>query len=152
MGLSAEQTNGALLALQQMVSKGTVQAELRSQLGERLPGAFQIARARWACRRKSWAKCWNRARCWPRFLPKFADQVTKELGGSVDDATKSAQAALNQFGNAWEDLKIQIATSGLGRPSLTSYALLRMRWPASRSAARRPRARPRRGRSGLCDV
>ena len=37
MGLSAEQSSGALLALQQMVSKGTVQAEeLRGQLGERL--------------------------------------------------------------------------------------------------------------------
>lgn len=44
MGLSADQSSGALLALQQMVSKGTVQAEeLRGQLGERLPGAFQTA-------------------------------------------------------------------------------------------------------------
>jgi len=44
MGLSAGQTSGVLLALQQMVSKGTVQAEeLRGQLGERLPGAFQVA-------------------------------------------------------------------------------------------------------------
>src|SRR5690606_38381642 len=44
LGLSADQTSGALNAIQQMISKGTVQAEeLRGQLGERLPGAFQIA-------------------------------------------------------------------------------------------------------------
>lgn len=43
MGLSAEQSSGVLLALQQMISKGTVQAEeLRGQLGERLPGALRI--------------------------------------------------------------------------------------------------------------
>ena len=44
MGLSADDTRGALRALEQIVSKGTVSAEeLRGQLGERLPGAFQIA-------------------------------------------------------------------------------------------------------------
>ena len=44
LGLSTEQTGGALNAIQQMISKGTVSSEeLRQQLGERLPGAFQIA-------------------------------------------------------------------------------------------------------------
>ena len=43
LGLTTEQTKGALLALEQMVSKGTVSAEeLRGQLGERIPGAFRI--------------------------------------------------------------------------------------------------------------
>ena len=47
MGLSADQTSGVLLALQQMISKGTVQAEeLRGQLGERLPGALPRSSAR----------------------------------------------------------------------------------------------------------
>ena len=44
LGLSAEQTGGALTAIEQIISKGKVSAEeLRGQLGERLPGAFQIA-------------------------------------------------------------------------------------------------------------
>ncbi|HYD90156.1 MAG TPA: tape measure protein, partial [Flavobacterium sp.] len=43
MGLNAEQQQGAFLALQQMISKGTIQAEeIRGQLAERLPGAFGI--------------------------------------------------------------------------------------------------------------
>ncbi len=42
--LSACDTEGALRAVGQMMSKGKVSAEeLRGQLGERLPGAFQIA-------------------------------------------------------------------------------------------------------------
>lgn len=42
LGLSADETNGALLALQ-MASKGTVSAEeLRGQLRERLPGRSRL--------------------------------------------------------------------------------------------------------------
>jgi tape measure domain-containing protein len=42
--MSGEQTSGALRAVTQMVSKGTVQAEeLRGQLAERIPGALKIA-------------------------------------------------------------------------------------------------------------
>ena len=44
MGLSVEAQRGALTAIEQIISKGTVSAEeLRGQLGERLPGAFRIA-------------------------------------------------------------------------------------------------------------
>ena len=44
MALSGEQMQGVFLALGQMIGKGKVQAEeLRGQIGERLPGAFQIA-------------------------------------------------------------------------------------------------------------
>ena len=43
-GLSSEDAKGVFLALGQIISKGTVQAEeLRGQIGERIPGAFSIA-------------------------------------------------------------------------------------------------------------
>lgn len=43
LGLSSDDINGSFRALEQILSKGTVQAEeIRGQLGERLPGAFQI--------------------------------------------------------------------------------------------------------------
>ena len=43
LGLTSENTRGALYAIQQMMSKGKVSAEeLRQQLGERLPGAFNL--------------------------------------------------------------------------------------------------------------
>jgi len=44
VGMDSLQLEGAMRALQQMMSKGKVQAEeLRGQLGEHLPGAFEIA-------------------------------------------------------------------------------------------------------------
>lgn len=44
LGKSSADTSGMLMAVSQMISKGTVSAEeLRQQLGERLPGAFQMA-------------------------------------------------------------------------------------------------------------
>jgi len=43
LGLSAADTNGAMRAMTQILSKGTVQAEeLRGQLGERVPGAVGL--------------------------------------------------------------------------------------------------------------
>ena len=43
LGRSQDDINGSLRALEQILSKGNVQAEeIRGQLGERLPGAFQI--------------------------------------------------------------------------------------------------------------
>lgn len=42
-GLSGDEFEGVLKAIEQMMSKGTIQAEeLRGQLGDRLPGAFTI--------------------------------------------------------------------------------------------------------------
>ena len=42
--LTADETNGVMLAVQQMISKGKVSSEeLRRQLGERLPGAMNLA-------------------------------------------------------------------------------------------------------------
>jgi len=44
LNLSTDDLNGALLAFGQIASKGKVQAEeLRGQIGERIPGAFNIA-------------------------------------------------------------------------------------------------------------
>jgi tape measure domain-containing protein len=43
LSLRGEQVDGVLRAIEQMMSKGKIQAEeLRGQLGDRLPGAFQI--------------------------------------------------------------------------------------------------------------
>ncbi|MGE0329689.1 MAG: tape measure protein [Ramlibacter sp.] len=114
MGMSAEESEGALRAVQQMMSKGKVQAEeLRGQLGERLPGAFQIAARAMGVTTGELDKMLETGQVFAAdFLPKFAAQVKAELGGSVLEASKSAQAGLNRFGNAWNDLKISFAQSG----------------------------------------
>ena len=79
LGLSAEQTNGALMAISQMMSKGSVMAEeLRGQLGERLPGAFQIAARAMGVSTAELGKMLEAgAVISDEFLPKFAAELQK---------------------------------------------------------------------------
>lgn len=80
--LSADQTEGALLAVSQIISKGTVSAEeLRGQLGERLPGAFQIAaRAIGGSTAELGKLLETGALASEDFLPKFANELRRTFG------------------------------------------------------------------------
>ena len=115
MGLTAEQTGGAMTALEQILSKGKVSAEeLRGQLGERLPGAFQIAaRAMGVSTRELDRMLAAGELISQDFLPKFAAELRRTLAGDVEAAAGSAQASFNRLGNAIRDLKIATAESGL---------------------------------------
>jgi tape measure domain-containing protein len=114
MGLSAEQTKGAFTAIEQIISKGKVSAEeLRGQLGERLPGAFQVAARAAGVTTQELDKLLSTGKLLATdFLPLFAAQLRDEFGGAAKEAGDSIQAALNGFGNAVERLKRTIATSG----------------------------------------
>jgi tape measure domain-containing protein len=117
MGLSASEAEGALLAVQQMISKGTVQAEeLRGQLGERLPGAFQIAARAMGVTTQELGKMLEQGQVIADdFLPKFAQQLRQELSGSVGEASKNVNAAVNRMATGWELLKRETAQSGIGK-------------------------------------
>lgn len=113
MGLSAETTSGALLALQQMVSKGTVSAEeLRGQLGERLPGAFQVAARSIGVTTQQLGKLLEQgALSTDVFLPRFAAQLRTEVAGSMAAAADSVQANLNRVVTEWELMKRALGDS-----------------------------------------
>jgi tape measure domain-containing protein len=115
LGLSADETGGALKAIEQIISKGTVSSEeLRGQLGERLPGAFQIAARAMGVTTAELGKMLEQGQVVSDvFLPKFAAELTKTLGDSPDSAASSAQAKLNKLSNAWLDFKKAIAESGV---------------------------------------
>lgn len=115
--LSADETSGALTAVQQMISKGTVQAEeLRGQLGERLPGAFQIAARAMGVSTSELSKMLEQGEVIStEFLPKFADQLRREFAGSVEEAAAAAQAALGRSSTAWTDFVRTVVDSGLGK-------------------------------------
>ena len=102
LGLSAQETSGALLAISQMMSKGTVQAEeLRGQLGERIPGAFQIAARAMGVSTSALSDMLDQGRLLADdFLPKFAAQLAQELPASAD-TTRSAIVRLNNAANEW---------------------------------------------------
>jgi tape measure domain-containing protein len=116
MGLSAEQTSGVLLALQQMISKGTVQSEeLRGQLGERLPGAFQIAARAMGVTTAELGKMLEQGQVIADdFLPKFAAQLNAELGGAAEQAANRTEAAVNRLQSSWDRLQQATAQSGAG--------------------------------------
>ena len=117
MGLSAEQSSGVLLALQQMISKGTVQAEeLRGQLGERLPGAFQIAARAMGVTTAELGKMLEQGQVIAEdFLPKFAKALNESLGDSAEKAANRLDAATNRFSTAWERLKQNAGDSGISQ-------------------------------------
>lgn len=118
LGLSADDAGGALLALSQVASKGTVQAEeLRGQLGERIPGAFAIAARSMGVTESALSKMLELGQVTSNeFLPKFGKQLQIEFGGAAQTASQSAQAALFRFDNAL--LKVQESVGNLFAPGV----------------------------------
>ena len=115
MGLSADQQRGALLALEQMVSKGVVSAEeLRGQLGERLPGAFQLAARAMGVTTEQLGKMLQKGEILAEdLLPKLARELRASVAEALPGAVEGADAAINRLGNAFEELGEKIAESGI---------------------------------------
>jgi lambda family phage tail tape measure protein len=114
LGLSADQTKGTLLALEQMISKGTVSMEeLRRQLGDRLPGAFQLAARAMGVSTQELNKMVAEGKVMADdLLPKLATELEKTYGKAAQtSALESAQAAMNRMSEAWTDLKNNLYAS-----------------------------------------
>ena len=120
MGLTADQTAGSLLAVSQMISKGTVSAEeLRGQLGERLPGAFQTAaRAMGVTTAELGKMLESGSLATDVFLPRFAAQMRQDMGASVEDAANSVQANLNRVKTDWANLVTVVNNSAFTNETL----------------------------------
>lgn len=108
MKISAENQQGAMLALSQMASKGKVAAEeLRGQLGERIPGAFQLAAKAMGMTERAFNKHLEKGEILAdKFLPRFAKVLHETYGVTAVKASNSATANLNRFNNAVYDLKV----------------------------------------------
>jgi tape measure domain-containing protein len=107
MNLSAEDSKGVFLALGQIMGKGKVMAEeLRGQIGERIPGAFQIAARAMGVTTAQLDKMMQNGEVAAQdFLPKFAAEMERTFGEAVPAASNSLQAAINRQDNAWLQLK-----------------------------------------------
>lgn len=110
MKLGAEQSKGAMLALGQMASKGTVSAEeLRGQLGERIPGAFGIAAKAMNVTEAQLGKMMEKGEVAAKyFLPKFAAEMQKTFGADALAAANGPQAIQERFNNAIFKMKAGI--------------------------------------------
>lgn len=113
LGLSGDQMSGALLAISQMMSKGTVQAEeLRGQLGERLPGAFQIAARSMGVTTAELGKMLEGGKVMANdFLPKFAAELLKTFPPG-EEAMRGMTAETTRLKTALFELKVATMDSG----------------------------------------
>ena len=78
LGSSTQSVEGALLAVEQMISKGRVSMEeLRRQLGNALPGAFQIAAKAMGVTTAELEKLISKGLDSQEFVKKFAEELKK---------------------------------------------------------------------------
>lgn len=114
MGLSVQSQERAFLALNQMMSKGTIQAEeLRGQLGEALPGALGIMAKSLNVSEKQLGDMMKKGELLAsEVLPKFAKQLEKTYGIENKDRIDSLAASQNRFSNSWTELIVSIDSGG----------------------------------------
>lgn len=115
LGLSTDQTGGALLAIEQMISKGTVSAEeLRGQLGERLPGAFQLAaRAIGVTTQELGTMLQKGEITAEQLLPALAAELEKTYGAQAQASAEGLNAQINRLDNSFTDLKLAVGQAGI---------------------------------------
>jgi lambda family phage tail tape measure protein len=127
--LSTEQSSRALLALEQMFAKGTIQAqELRLQLGQAIPGAaqrFQNAVMEMTKGTSLAGKSFDQLLAagdltTSKFLPALV-KALQESGRGVEQAAQGLQANLNRVQTAWFNLKTEVS-GGLFNDAATAGA------------------------------
>jgi tape measure domain-containing protein len=103
MGLSVQSQERAFLALNQMMSKGSIQAEeLRGQLGEALPGAFGIMAKAVGVTEQELGKMMKAGELLASdVLPKFAKQLEITYGIENINRIETMTTATNRLSNAW---------------------------------------------------
>ena len=114
LGLSAEQTSGALTAIEQIISKGVVSAEeLRGQLGERIPGAFQVAARAMDVTTQQLGKMLEQGELLAEdLLPKLADEFRNLYSQDAVAASSEATGQINRFRNELDNLAKSFGQSG----------------------------------------
>ena len=117
IGATEQQTEGALLALEQMISKGVVSMEeLRRQLGNALPGAFEVGAKAMNMTTQEFNKLVKTGKLLSAdFVPKFVKAYKEEFGGGFTNAIQSVDAATKRLSISWQQLIMTIGDSGLGK-------------------------------------
>lgn len=101
LGSSKQQIGGALLALEQMISKGKVSMEeLRRQLGNALPGAMQIAAKAMGVTSEELQEMLKNGLVAEDFVKRFARTLHDEYANKVPLASRTLRAELERLGNA----------------------------------------------------
>jgi len=122
LGLSNERMSLSFLALEQMMSKGKVSMEeIRRQLGDNIPGAFQLGAKAMGMTVEAFDKAVSAGEVFSDdFLPKFRKALDENFKGGIDESVKAA----NKLAESFEELKNRLAASGFMDAITDSIKLL----------------------------
>jgi tape measure domain-containing protein len=116
LGSSQQQLQGALTALEQMISKGKVSTqELRLQLGNALPGAMQIAARAMGVTNQEFQKMLESGLDSQKFVMAFANQLHTEFAGKATDASHTLRAELARLQNSVFNLETSLLDGEAGK-------------------------------------
>lgn len=113
--LSIDQLNGIFLALEQMISKGKVSAEeLRRQLGDRLPGAFNIFAQALGLTTAQLDEMMKKGEVLSTQsnLLKFATELDKRFGSQLATSLQSTTTEIGRFSNNIYQAQLLVAQGG----------------------------------------
>lgn len=114
--LSGAEVSRVFLALEQMASKGVVSMEeLRRQLGNVIPGAFNLAARAAGVTTEEFNKMVKEGRVLAEdLLPKLSEEIRKTF--PLGDAATATVAELNRVKNAWMELQSEFGKAA--RPAI----------------------------------
>lgn len=117
LGTSAQETQSAIIALQQMLSKGKVMTqELRLQLGNALPGAFQIAAKAMGVTTAELEEMVSKGLDAKDFVQKFGDELHRQFGGKrLEGSIHSIRAEFTRLKNSIFDVKTGLFSGETGK-------------------------------------
>lgn len=123
IGATQTQTSAALLALEQMISKGVVSMEeLRRQLGNALPGAFEIGAKAMNMTTQEFNEFVKKGQLASNvFVPRFIAQLKKEFAGGFKSAMDSMDASIVNLENSWVQLQQEFMKGSLGKEFKTLF-------------------------------
>lgn len=112
-GLSTAEFEGILKAMEQMLSKGTIQAEeLRGQLGDRLPGAIATMAAATGKSMAQVTKEMEQGLLTAHFLVDFARKSGQQVAGAIEKSEDTLVAQLGRFQTAKDKFILAFAEAG----------------------------------------
>lgn len=116
LGKNTEETKRALIAVQQMMSKGKVSAEeMTGQLGEALPGALAVSAKAMGMTQQALLKLMGDGKLMASdLLPKLAKELQATYGDAAAKAANGFRASMNRLSNAWIETRDLVYRSGFG--------------------------------------
>ena len=113
MGVDAEHSRHAFMALEQIFSKGTVTSEeLKQQLGEHLPGAVSILADALGITTGEMFKMMEQGKLTSDAILKMSDSMDSKFAKAASAAMNSSTGSIMQLRNAWTATQKTIFNSG----------------------------------------